>query len=279
MTSTQTTQGQYAHVNGLHLYFERTGTPSLDGLPVILLHGGFGSGGMFGGVLTPALNASREVITVDLQGHGRTADTDRPLSYAAMADDVAALITHLELETADVMGYSLGGGVAIQTAIRHPDVVRRLVAVSAPFRRDAWYAASRENMAQMGEHTAAFMLQTPMYEAYARVAPRPEDWARMWGKMGDLLRQDYDWTEQIRALATSTLIAVGDSDSFPPAHAAECFALLGGGVHDGGWDGSGMTPHRLAILPATTHYDIFMSPLLAAAVAAFLDAPTREEHP
>ena len=275
---TTTIPGQYADVNGLHLYYERTGTPRPGGVPLILLHGGFGSTGMFDGVLTPALTAGREVIAVDLQGHGRTADIDRPLGYDVMADDIAALLRSLGTQKADVMGYSLGGGVAIQTAIQHPDMVRTLVAVSAPFKRDGWYAESRAGMDQMGEHIAPHMLNTPMYEAYARVAPRPDDWARMWGKMGDLLRQEYDWTEQIGALTMPTLIVVGDADSFPPAHAAEFFALLGGGRRDGGWDQSGMTPHRLAILPATTHYDIFMSPLLPAAATAFLDAPTPEVH-
>lgn len=267
------TTGDYADVNGLHLYHERTGTPRPDGVPLILLHGGFGTTGMFDGVLTPALNAGREVIAVDLQGHGRTADTERPLTLEAMADDIAALLGSLGLPQADVMGYSLGGGVALQTAIRHPDMVRKLVAVSAPYQRHGWYPESLAGMDQMGEHIAPHMLRTPMYEAYARVAPRPEDWARMWGKMGDLLRRDYDWTEQIRVLTVPTLIVAGDADSYPPAHAAAFFALLGGGQRDGGWDNAGMTAHRLAILPGTTHYDIFQSPLLPAVVTPFLDAP------
>jgi pimeloyl-ACP methyl ester carboxylesterase len=275
---TQTTTGNYAKVNGLNLYYERSGQAREGTVPLILLHGGFGATGMFARVLTPALGAGREVIAVDLQGHGRTADIDRPLGYDVMADDVAALIGCLGLPQADVMGYSLGGGVAVQTALRHPALVRKLVAVSAPFQRDAWYASSRTGMDQMSEQTAAHMLQTPMYELYARTAPRPEDWARMWGKMGELLRQNYDWSAQIAALSMPTLIVAGDADSFSPVHAAEFFTLLGGGMRDGGWDQSGMTPHRLAILPGTTHYDIFMSPLLAPVVIPFLDAPHKEPH-
>src|SRR5881409_720379 len=126
--------GQYADVNGIKLYYEIHGT----GAPLILLHGGLGAISMFGPNL-PALAKGRQVIAVDLQGHGRTADIDRPLSVALMADDIAALIKHLGLESADVMGYSLGGGVALQTAIRHPEVVRKLVVVSTPFRRNAFY--------------------------------------------------------------------------------------------------------------------------------------------
>lgn len=134
---TQTTTGNYAKVNGLNLYYERSGEAQLGTVPLILLHGGFGATGMFDGGLTPTLGAGREVIAVDLQGHGRTADIDRPLSFEAMADDVATLIRSLELPQADVLGYSLGGGVAIQTAIRYPALLRKLVAVSAPFRRNA----------------------------------------------------------------------------------------------------------------------------------------------
>jgi pimeloyl-ACP methyl ester carboxylesterase len=109
-----------------------------------------------------------------------------------------------------------------------------------------------------------------MYELYARTAPRPGDWAALWGRMGELLRQDYDWSKEVAALKMPTLIVIGNADSIGPAHAAEFFALLGGGLHDGGWDGSGKTPHRLAILPDTTHYDIIQSPLLLGAVTPFL---------
>ena len=268
MTSTATRTG-YAPVNGLDLYYEIHGT----GRPLILLHGGFGSTGMFE-TLLPALAAVRQVVAVDLQGHGRTADIERPLRNESMADDVAALLAHLGLASARVMGYSFGGAVALQTAIRHPEVVDRLIVVSTPYKRDGWYAESLAGMDQMGAATAEPMKQTPMYEAYARVAPRPDDWATMWAKMGDLLRQEYDWSAGVAALAMPTLLVFGDADSVSPVHAAEFFGLLGGGQRDGGWDRSGMTPHRLAILPGTTHYDIFASPTRAATVTSFLDETT-----
>ena len=127
-------KGNYAEVNGLEMYYEIHGT----GEPLILLHGGVGAIEMFGEVL-PLLAEGRQVIAADLQAHGRTADIDRPLSFESMADDIAALIEHLGFAKADVMGYSLGGGVALQTAIRHPEVVRKLVVVSTPFERDGWY--------------------------------------------------------------------------------------------------------------------------------------------
>ena len=261
-------RGDYAEVNGLELYYEVHG----DGEPLILLHGGVGAIEMFGEVL-PMLAEGRKVIGVDLQAHGRTADIDRPLSYEQMAEDVAALIGHLGFERADVMGYSLGGGVALQTAIRHPDAVRKLVAVSTAFKRDGWYPEVLAGMEQMGPAAAEPMKQTPMYQLYADVAPRPEDWPVLLTKLGELLSRDYDWSEQVAAMQVPTMIVVGDADSIRTAHAVEFFGLLGGGKRDAGWDGSGMPDARLAILPGTTHYDIFYSPALASAVTPFLDAP------
>ena len=266
--STTTARTGYAPVNGLELYYEISG----EGAPLVLLHGGFGATEMFGGLL-PTLTAEHQVIAVDLQGHGRTADIDRPWRIESMADDIAALIAHLGLGKAAIMGYSLGGAVALQTAIRHPELIERLIVVSAPFRRTGWYPESLTGMDQMGAHVADFMKQTPMYEMYARIAPCPDDWSKIWGKMGDLLRQDYDWSAGVAALAMPTMIVIGDADSIPPAHAAAFFGLLGGGQRDGSWDRSGVTPHRLAILPGATHYDIFASPALGATVAPFLATP------
>jgi pimeloyl-ACP methyl ester carboxylesterase len=261
-------KGNYAGVNGLEMYYEVRGS----GEPLVLLHGGLGAIEMFGEVLG-LLAEGRRVIAADLQAHGRTADVDRPLSLESMADDVAALIGHLGLEKADVMGYSLGGGVALQAAIRHPEVVRKLVLVSTPFRRDGWYPEVLAGMGQMGPEAAEPMKQTPMYRLYASVAPRPEDWPVLLTKLGRLLTQDYDWSEGVAAIEAPTMVVVGDADSVRTAHAVEFFELLGGGKQDAGWDGSGMSRARLAVLPGTTHYDIFSSPVLASTVAPFLDAP------
>ncbi|HET7088126.1 MAG TPA: alpha/beta hydrolase [Anaerolineae bacterium] len=262
------TAGNYASVNGLNMYYEIHGA----GEPLILLHGGVGAIEMFGEVL-PLLAEGRQVIAVDLQAHGRTADIDRPLSFALMADDIAALIKHLGLQKADVMGYSLGGGVALQVAIRHPNAVRKLVVVSTPFKRDGWYPEVLAGMEQMGPEAAEPMKQTPMYQLYARVAPKPEDWPVLLTKLGELLRQGYDWSEDVAAIKAPTLIVVGDADSVRTSHAVELFELLGGGKADAGWDGAGMSNARLAILPSTTHYNIFSSPALASTVTPFLNAP------
>lgn len=259
--------GRYADVNGINLYYEIHG----KGRPLILLHGGLGAIEMFGPNL-PALAQNRQVIGVDLQGHGRTADIDRPLSVPFMADDIAALIKHLGLGRVDIMGYSLGGGVALQTAIRHPEVVDRLVIVSTPFRRDGFY---RDILVQQGHVTAdmaEMMKQTPMYQLYSALAPRVEDWPRLLQKIGEAMQDDFDLSKDIAKIDAKTLIVAGDADIFPPAHAVEMFGLLGGGQRDGGWDGSGRPKSQLAILPGLTHYTIFSAPELAVTALRFLQS-------
>jgi pimeloyl-ACP methyl ester carboxylesterase len=259
----------YAPVNGLKMYYEIHGV----GEPLILLHGGLGSSEMFGEVL-PLLSNTRQVIAVDLQAHGRTADIDRPMTFEAMADDIAALMKYLGIEKADVMGYSLGGGVAVHTAIRHPDLVRKLVLVSIPFRRDGWYPEIVAGMAQVAAASAEAMKHTPMYQLYARIAPKPADWPVLLTKIGDLLRQDYDWSKNVAAIKAPTLLVFGDADAVRTAHTVQFFELFGSGKKDGGWDGSGVSNARLAILPGLTHYTIFSSPALASTVTPFLDAST-----
>jgi pimeloyl-ACP methyl ester carboxylesterase len=253
-------------VNGIRLYYEIHGS----GRPLILLHGGLGSIEMFGPNL-PALAAGRRVVAVDLQGHGRTADIDRPIRTESMADDIAALIEHLGLDRPDLLGYSLGGGVAILTAIRRPELVGRLVVVSTPIRRSAFYPEILAQQTQVGAAAAEAMKQTPMYQVYASIAPRPEDWAQLLAKIGEAMEHDFDFSKLIAKLTAPTLVVAGDADIFPPTHAVEVFGLLGGGKRDGGWDGSGRPTSRLAILPGLTHYTIFSAPALADAVIPFLD--------
>ncbi len=274
MTTTEWTSeahgtGAYADVNGLHMYYETYGS----GRPLILLHGGLGSGEMFGPVI-PAIAADRQVIAPDLQGHGRTADIDRPLDVRLMGDDIAALIRHLGFDRVDLVGYSLGGGVALQAAVKHPELVRKLVVVSANVRRDAIYPEMLAQQGQMSAAAAEFMKDTPMWELYQRVAPRPEDFGRLLDKIGQSMAKDFDFSEEVRGLQVPTMFAAGDADMAPPSHYVEVFGLLDGGKRDGGWMGEGRPAggHALAIIPGATHYDVFMSPVLAAAVRAFLDS-------
>ena len=260
--------GAYADVNGLHLYYETHGT----GRPLILIHGGLGSGEMFGPTIPALVAAGYQVIAPDLQGHGRTADIDRPIDVRLMADDIAALIRHLGLEQVDVVGYSLGGGVALFLASKHPELVRKVVIVSANARRDAMPAEMLAQQGQMNAAAAEFMKDTPMWELYQRVAPRPEDFGRLLDKIGASMAQDFDFSDVVAGLEVPTLIVAADADMAPPSHYVEMFKLLDGGLRDGGWMGEGRPKggHALAILPGLTHYNLGVSPLLVAVTLDFL---------
>ena len=274
MTTDKDQQKGYASVNGLNLYYEIHGS----GEPLMLLPGGFETVEAMGEIV-PQLAATRRVIGVELQGHGHTADIERPLRFELMADDIAALIRHLGLERTDIFGFSLGGGVGLQTAIRHPEVVRKLALASTPFRKDGWYPEVLAGMASISVETFA---GTPIHETYIKTSPRPEAWPTFVAKMRQLLSEDYDWVEGVAALKTPILIMVGDADSIRPAHIVEFFGLLGGGKADG--DMNGLSPAQLAVLPATTHvgwappYHGIMTrtELLLPIITEFLDSPMLE---
>jgi pimeloyl-ACP methyl ester carboxylesterase len=259
--------GQYAEVNGIRLYYETHGA----GRPMILLHGGLGSGEMFGPTL-PVLAERHQVVLVDLQGHGRTADIDRPIDIRLMADDIAALIDHLGLQKPDIVGYSLGGGVAFFTAVKYPEKVGKLVSASANVWRSAIPPEMLAQQAQVNAAAVPFMKDTPMYELYHRVAPRPEDFGRLLDKMGESMSKDFDFSDEVRGLQVPTLIVAADADMAPPSHYVEVFKLLDGGLRDGGWMGEGRPRggHALAILPGLTHYNLAVSPLFAAVTLDFL---------
>ncbi len=272
MTSTWTSDaagtGAYAELNGLNMYYETHG----DGRPIILLHGGLGSGEMYGPIL-PALTANHRVIAPDLQGHGRTADIDRPIDERLMADDIAALIDHLGLDRPDLVGYSLGGGVAFHTAVKYPEKVGKLVAASVYFRSDDVHEELKALQGQVNAAAAEFMKETPMWEMYQRLAPRPEDFGRLLDKIGAMMQEGFDYTDELRGIQVPTLLVAADADQAPPSALVEAFKLIDGGLRDGGWAGENRPKggHALAILPGLTHYDIFASPLLAAVALDFLD--------
>ncbi|MQA91231.1 MAG: alpha/beta fold hydrolase [Gemmatimonas sp.] len=233
-----------------------------EGEPLVLLHGGFHSIEMFGPVL-PAL-AGRQVIGVDLQGHGRTLPFDRQMSFANMATDVAELIKYLGFEKADVMGDSMGGSTALRLAIDHPEVVDKLILVSTPYAFSGWHEYNAQGMKQIGaapeqaaEQAAEGMKQTPFYQMYAAIAPAPNNWTKLVAQVGEMLGKDYDWSDEVRQMKVPTMLVVGDWDAVRTSHTAKFFELLGGGLQDAQWDGSGMNANRLAILPGLTHYTIF----------------------
>jgi pimeloyl-ACP methyl ester carboxylesterase len=255
--------GRFATVSGLRFYYEVHG----EGDPVVLLHGGVGGIEMFGPNIS-TLARDRRVVAVDLEGHGFTADLDRPLGYEQMADDVAALIAKLGLGKPDVLGYSLGGGVAIQLAARHRDAVRKLVVVSTPFARSGYYAEVLQAFNHMSPEAGTFLAQSPLAKLYP-----DRDWGRLFGKIGELQRRDYDWSQQVRSIGARVLLVFADADAIQPSHVVQFFGLLGGGRGDARLDGSGRPANQLAVLPGLTHYNIASSPALAAAVEPFLAAP------
>src|SRR5690348_9459071 len=217
MSSDKSKQG-YAMVNGINLYYEIHGS----GEPLILLPGGFMTVEAMGEIV-PKLAVTRQVIGVELQGHGHTADIERPLSFELMADDIAALIRHLGLEQADIFGFSLGGGVGLQTAIRHPEMVRKLVLASTAFKRDGWYP---EVLAGMASISIEGFASSPLPEIYLKISPKPEAWPVFVAKMRQLLSEEYDWTASVAALNNPVLVMVGDADSIRLLHAVEFFTLL-----------------------------------------------------
>ena len=241
-------QTGYAPVNGLQMYYEIHGAPPSDGVPLVLLHGAYLTIEGFGWLL-PALAEARQVIAPEMQAHGRTADVDRSLTYEQMADDTAALIRHLGIARADVFGYSMGGAIALQLAIRHPELVRKQVVASASYRLDGMHAVALEMFPNI---TPEFFAGSPIEEGYQRTAPNPEDFPKLVEKLKTLDTTDFAWPEEdIRGISAPTLLIVGDSDGIRLEHAVEFFRLLGGGVMG---DLAGLPKSQFAVLPGTTHY-------------------------
>jgi pimeloyl-ACP methyl ester carboxylesterase len=262
-----TPQTGYAPVNGLNMYYEIHGT----GQPLVVLHGSFMTIELLG-KLVPELAASRQVIALEFQGHGHTADIDRPITYEQLADDTAALLRHLRVDIADVYGYSLGGGVALQLAIRHPQLVRRLVVVSASYSSNGVYP---EVWAAIAQITPALFDGTPWREAYNRTAPSPEAFPTLVAKLTELDKTPFAWPpEAVKAITAPTMVIIGDSDGTLPEHAVDMFRLRGGGVFG---DVAGLPAAQLAILPGTTHVGMLdRAEWLAAMIVPFLDAPVHQ---
>lgn len=253
-------------VNGVSYYYEIHG----EGEPLLLLHGGLGSFDMFTPIL-PALAEGRQVIGVDLHGHGRTQLGDRDIDLADGGADLARLLDQLGYAEVDVAGYSMGAGAAFQLARQHPEKVRRLVLVSAGYASDGFYP---EVLAQQGEVNAAAieaMKQTPMYQSYVAIAPDADEFPQLLEAMGKFMSQPYDWSSEVAGLRMPVMLVFGDSDMYRPEHIVDFYQLLGGGLRDAGWMGENMSPNRLAILPGRTHYDIFMAPELVTTILPFLN--------
>jgi pimeloyl-ACP methyl ester carboxylesterase len=265
-TATAAARSGRMAINGVNYYFEVRG----QGAPLLLLHGGLGSIAMFGPALTQ-LAASREVIAVDLQGHGRTELGERPFRLESLGDDMAILVKSLGHEQVDVLGYSIGGGVAFRMAAQNPARVRRLALVSTPFSDTGWYPEIHAQQITLTGAAAPMMKETPMYKSYAAQAPKLEDFPRLLDVLGDFMRRNYDWSADAARLTMPVMLVYGDGDMIRPEHEVKFYQLLGGGLRDAGWQRETLSRNRLAILPDLTHYDIFTSPRLAATVLPFLD--------
>lgn len=263
MTSVSSRTG-YAPVNGLNMYYEIHG----EGQPLVVIHGSFMTIEVMG-ALIPELAKTRQVIAVELQGHGHTADIDRALTYEVLADDVAAVVRHLGVGATDVYGYSLGAGVALQAAIRHPELVRKLVVVSGSYTSDGRYPEVLSGIAQI---TPELFDGTPWRDAYNRVAPNPDAFATMFERVKRMGATPFNWpAEDVQAITAPTMIVIGDSDGTRPEHAVEMFRLRGGGVFA---DLAGLPSSQLAILPGTTHVGMLdRADWLVPMVTAFLDRP------
>jgi len=256
----------YVKANGLEYYYEIRGA----GEPLLLLHGGLGSTDMFAPIL-PALTDHRTVIAVDLHGHGRTALGTRKIDLVAIGRDLGVVLEKTGFRQVDVLGYSFGGGVALQLAAQYPEKVRRLVLVSAGFSDAGFFSDIREQQNAVSAQMAGQMKETPMYKSYVAVAPKPDDFPRLLQAMGDLMRGHYDYSADVKKLTSHTMIVFGDADMYRPEHVVEFYKLLGGGLRDAGWGRENMSRNRLAIIPDQTHYDIFFSPKLVPTVLPFLD--------
>ena len=260
----------HAAVNGVNYYYAYYGT----GEPLLLLHGGLGQIEMFGPNLTK-LAQSRQVIGVDLQGHGRTALGDRELSLVDMGNDMAGVLKKLGYDKVDVLGYSMGGGVAFQFAVQHPEMVRRLVLVSTPFSQDGFYPEMLPQQAAVGAAMAEQMKETPMYMSYVAIAPHPEEFPKLLDQMGAYMRKPYDWSTDVKKLTMPVMLIYCDSDMFRPEHIVRFYQLLGGGLKDAGWQREHMSQNRLAILPNLTHYEMGLAPQLVDTALPFLNGEGR----
>ncbi|MDP3738103.1 MAG: alpha/beta hydrolase [Hyphomonadaceae bacterium] len=257
----------YADINGIKLYHEVYG----QGEPLVLLHGGLMTIGEMSTLLEP-LAKTHKVIAVELQGHGRTADTDRPLKLETMGDDIAVLLDQLNIPQADIVGYSLGADVALRAAIQHPDKVRRLVVISTAHKHKGWYPEVQEGMGQVDHTLADGLAQTPT-GAFAKEWPDPKRFAAFLDKLGVEMKQDYDWSDEIRKLPMPVLLVFADNDSIPQKNIAEFFALLGGGVKEPGWMNTQLSKARLAIIPGYSHYNFMTSTELPAVIDKYLADP------
>ena len=253
----------YAEVNGLKMYYEIYGA----GKPIVLLHGSFMTIPLNWSEIIPLLAKDRKVIVAEMQGHGRTRDIARQLSYEAMADDVSGLLKHLKTDSADILGYSMGGGVAFQFAVRHPEQLRRLVVLSGAYAHDGWWSEVEASFATI---TADMFKGSPIEKQYDSLGNDPAYFAGFVKKVMSIDLVPYDWTSDVKKIKAPLFMAIGDADGIRYEHALELFRAKGGGKMG---DINGLSQSRLAILPGTTHIGMmYQNDVLIPMITEFLDS-------
>lgn len=268
--SIKPTESGYADVNGLKMYYEVYGT----GKPIVLLHGSYMSIPLNWSHYMPLLAKDRKVIVTEMQGHGRTRDISRELSFEGMADDVSGLLKHLKIDSADILGYSMGGGVAFQVAVRHPEQVRRLVVLSGPYKHDGWWPDVEASFATF---TADMFKGTPIQKQYDSLGNDPAHFPEFVKKVISIDLKPYDWSRDVKNIKAPIFIAIGDADGVRYEHALELFRAKGGGKMG---DIHGLPKSRLAILPGTTHIGMMQrTDWLIPMINDFLDSDLNEEPP
>jgi pimeloyl-ACP methyl ester carboxylesterase len=262
----------YAPVNGLKMYYEVHGS----GDPVVLLHGSYMaiSDNFHWTELISELSKTRKVIAVEMQGHGRTADIQRDFSYEHLADDVAALLDHLKIPSADLIGYSMGGGIAMQCAIRHPEKLRKVVSISAVFRHNGWV---EEALDMFPQFTSEIFKGSPIETDYKKLSPTPDEFPNFIKRVIAMDLEPYDFgAGKLKATKAPMFFIHGDADGVRLEHIAEMFRLKGGGIFG---DLRPRSASRLAILPTTTHVTLMERlPVIVPWVNDFLDAQPQKQE-
>jgi pimeloyl-ACP methyl ester carboxylesterase len=264
------TESGYADVNGLKMYYEVYG----NGKPIVLLHGSYMNIPLNWSHIIPLLSRDRKVIVTEMQGHGRTRDISREFSYEGMADDVSGLLKHLKIDSADILGYSMGGGVAFQVAVRHPEQVRRLVVLSGTYKHDGWWP---EVEAMYGTFTADMFKGTPIQKQYDSLGNNPAHFSEFVKKVISIDLKPYDWSKAVKNIQAPIFMAIGDADGIRYEHALELFRAKGGGKMG---DIHGLPQSRLAIIPGTTHIGMIQrTDWLIPMITDFLDSDLNAPPP
>jgi pimeloyl-ACP methyl ester carboxylesterase len=260
----------YAEVNGLKMYYEVYG----KGKPIVLMHGSYMNIISNWSLMIPLLAKDRKVIVMEMQGHGRTRDIKRALSYEVMADDVAGLLTHLKTDSADILGYSMGGGVAFQFAVRHPHRVRRLIVLSGTYKNDGWWPDVEASFATF---TPEMFKGSPIQKQYDSLGNDPAHFDAFVRKVISIDLKPYDWSADVKKIQAPVFMAIGDADGVRYEHALELFRAKGGGKMG---DIHGLSKSRLAILPATTHIGMMQRmDWLIPMITDFLDSDLQSQPP